>query len=204
MSFFRELKRRNVFRAAAAYVAVSWVLMQVAEVTFPAFGFTDRALRSLIIALGVGFLPAVALAWAFELTPEGVKRDRDIDHEGPLAKRTNRLVDRLIIVVLALGIAYFAADKFLIDPARDEERVSRAVEQGREEAIVESYRDKSIVVLPFENLSSDPEQDFFSDGMAEELLNLLAKIPKLRVISRSSAFSFKDKNITIAEIAEQL
>ena len=204
MSFFRELKRRNVFRAAAAYVAVSWVLMQVAEVTFPAFGFTDRALRSLIIALGVGFLPAVALAWAFELTPEGVKRDRDIDPEGPLAKRTNRLVDRLIIVVLALGIAYFAADKFLIDPARDEARISRAVEQGREEAIVESYRDKSIVVLPFENLSSDPEQDFFSDGMAEELLNLLAKIPELRVISRSSAFSFKDKNITIAEIAEQL
>lgn len=202
--FFSELRRRNVFRAAAAYVALSWVLMQVAEVTFPAFGFTDRALRMLIIALGVGFVPAVALAWVFELTPEGVKRDRDIDPEGPLAQRTNRLVDRLIIVVLALGIAYFAADKFLLDPARDEARVSEAIEQGRGEAIVESYGDKSIVVLPFENLSSDPEQEFFSDGMAEELLNLLAQIPELRVISRSSAFSFKDKNATVAEIAEQL
>lgn len=204
MSVWAELKRRNVFRAAAAYVAVAWLLMQVAEVTFPAFGLSDRALRLLIIVLVIGFVPAVALAWVFEITPEGLKRERDVDRSGPLIARTNRLLDRAIVLLLGLGVTYFAVDKFLLDPARDEERISEAVEQARTEALAEQLGDKSIVVLPFSNLSSDPEQDFFADGMSEELLNLLARIPELRVISRSSAFAFKGRNAGLAEIAEAL
>ena len=204
MSLLSELKRRNVFRAAAAYVAVAWLVMQVAEVSFPAFGFSDRALRLLIIALAIGFVPAVALAWVFELTPEGVRRDRDLEPGGPLLRRTNRLLDRAIVVLLALGLTYFAIDKFFLNPSREAARVEQALEQGRSEALEQQLAETSIVVLPFTNLSSDPEQAFFADGMAEELLNLLARIPQLRVISRTSAFSYKGKDVGIAEIARQL
>jgi adenylate cyclase len=204
MAFVAELKRRNVFRAAAAYVAVAWLVMQVAEVTFPAFGLSDRALRLLILALAIGFVPATALAWVFELTPEGFKRERDLDRSGPLAARTNRLLDRAIVVLLALGLTYFAVDKFFLSPAREQVRVEEAIEQGRTQALEAQLGDKSIVVLPFTNLSADPDQEFFADGMAEELLNLLARIPELRVISRTSAFAFKGKDVGVDEIAGKL
>jgi len=204
MSFFAELKRRNVFRAATVYVAVAWLLIQVAETTFPAFGLDDGKLRILIVALVIGFIPAVALAWVFEITPEGVKRDRDLEPGGPLAARTNRLLDRAIVTLLAFGLTYFAVDKFFLGPEREQARVAEALEQGRSAALEEQLGAKSIVVLPFTNLSSDPEQAYFADGMAEELLNLLARIPELRVISRTSAFAFKGKDVGIAEIARQL
>jgi adenylate cyclase len=204
MSLFSELKRRNVFRAAAAYVAVAWLLIQVAETTFPAFGLDDAKLRALIVVLAIGFVPAVALSWAFELTPDGWKHDSELERDGTLARRTNRLLDRVIMVLLGLGLTYFAVDKFLIDPARDEARVEQALEQGRAEALEAALAKQSIVVLPFANMSPDPEQAYFADGMAEELLNLLARIPELRVISRTSAFSFKDKSASVGEIAEQL
>jgi adenylate cyclase len=204
MSLLAELKRRNVVRAVAAYVAVAWLLIQVAETTFPAFGLSERALRLLILALAIGFVPATALAWVFELTPEGFKRERDLDRSGPLATRTNRLLDRAIVALLALGLTYFAVDKFFLSPARERARVEQAIEQGRTEALEEQLGDKSIVVLPFTNLSADPDQEFFADGMAEELLNLLARIPELRVISRTSAFAFKGKDAGVAEIAAKL
>ena len=204
MSFIGELRRRNVFRAAVAYAAVAWLLMQVAEVTFPAFGLSERALRLLIIVLAIGSVPAVTLAWVFELTPEGLKRESELDRSGALVARTNRLLDRVIMALLAIGLTYFAVDKFLLDPARDEARVAQALEQGRSAALEEQLGDKSIVVLPFKSLSADPEQEFFADGMTEEMLNLLARIPELRVISRTSAFAFKGKEVGLAEIAGTL
>ena len=204
MSFISELRRRNVFRAAAAYVAVSWVLMQLAEITFPAFGLSDQAILVLIGVLAIGFVPALILAWVFEITPEGVKRERDIDRNGELARRTNHLLDRAIIVLLTLGVTYLAVDKFLLDPVRDDARVEAAREKGRSEAFGRTFGDKSIAVLPFMNLSGDPDQEYFSDGMSEQLLDLLSRIPELRVISRTSAFAFKGKQIGMQDIAEQL
>lgn len=204
LSLLTELKRRNVLRAAAAYVAAAWLLIQVAETTFPAFGLDEGKLRILIVVLGVGFVPAVVLAWLFELTPEGWRRDAEVAHDSAAALRSVRLLDRAIMVFLGLGLTYFAVDKFLLDPARDEARVAQAIEQGRGEAQEAALAKTSIVVLPFTNLSPDPEQTYFADGMAEEMLNLLAQVPQLRVISRTSAFSFKDKNASVAEIAEQL
>lgn len=204
MSILAELKRRNVLRAAAAYLAVAWLVVQVAETVFPALGLDVGALRVLLVVLAIGFVPAIVLAWAFGLTPEGLRRERDIEPGGSFAQRTNRLIDRGILVLLALGITYFAVDKFLLAPARESERIEQARELGRAEAFVKAHEDASIVVLPFANLSSDPEQAYFADGMAEEMLNLLARIPGLRVISRTSAFSFKGKDLAIAEIASQL
>ena len=204
MSILAELKRRNVLRAAAAYLAVAWLVVQVAETVFPALGLDVGALRVLLVVLAIGFVPAIVVAWAFGLTPEGLRRERDIEPGGTFALRTNRLIDRGILVLLALGITYFAVDKFLLAPARESERIEQALELGRAEAFVQAHAETSIVVLPFANLSSDPEQAYFADGMAEEMLNLLARIPGLRVISRTSAFSFKGKDLAVAEIAGQL
>jgi TolB-like protein len=202
MTLLSELKRRNVHRAAAAYVALSWLLIQIAETVLPLRVRGPRCARH--HRLVIGFVPAVVLAWAFELTPEGIKREQDLDHRGAMAQRTNRLLDRLIMLLLALALAYFALDKFVLDPARDADREEVVARQARSEALVESYGDKSIVVLPFVNMSGDPANEYFSDGISEELLNLLANIPELRVISRSSAFAFKGKDLKLTEIAEQL
>jgi TolB-like protein len=199
-----DLKRRNVLRAAAAYLALAWLLVQVADTVLPLFGFPASAVRVVVVVLAIGFLPAMVASWSFELTPEGLKREDDLVPGSALEVRTNRLLDRLIMVLLALGIAYFAVDKFLLDPARDAARMSEAREEGRSAARLESYGERSIVVLPFANMSSDPEQEYLSDGLAEELLNLLSRIPELRVISRTSAFSYKGKAVKLADIAKEL
>jgi hypothetical protein len=207
LSFFNELKRRNVFRVGAAYVVVGWLIIQVVETIFPAFGFSDALIRIVTIVLAIGLVPVVILAWAFELTPEGLKREREVDRNQSITHHTGKKLDRLIMVVLALALGYFAFDKFVLDPQRQEvireqiaEQVETARQEGRSEALVESFGEKSIAVLPFVNMSSDEEQEYFSDGISEELLNVLAKIPELRVISRSSAFSFKGKDINIPEM----
>ena len=202
--FFAELKRRNVIRVGLAYVAVSWLVIQVIETLFPMFGVSNDSGRTIVIILAIGFLPVLVLSWVFELTPEGVKRDAEAAPSSPTRKRTARQLDRLIIVVLAVAVVFFAFDRFLLDPARDKAREVAAADRGRTEALVSSYGDRSIAVLPFVNMSSDPEQEYFSDGIAEELLNLLARIKELRVISRSSAFAFKGKDIDVPEIAKQL
>jgi TolB-like protein/lipoprotein NlpI len=211
MTLFAELKRRNVFRVGAAYVVAAWLLIQVAETIFPLFGYGDTPARIVVLVLAVGFIPALIFAWAFELTPEGLKKESEVDRSQSITPHTAKKLDRVIMVVLALALGYFAFDKFVLDPQREsakDEQVAGQVEEarqaGRTEALVESYGDKSIAVLPFVNMSSDAEQEYLSDGISEELLNLLAKIPELRVISRSSAFSFKGKDIAIPEIARQL
>jgi TolB-like protein len=199
-----ELRRRNVPRAAAAYLALAWLLVQVADTVLPLFGFPEHAVRVVVIVLAVGFVPAMVAAWSFELTPEGLKREQDVVPNSALEVRTNRLLDRLIMLLLAFGIAYFAVDKFVLAPSRDAARLSEAREQGRGAARLESHGDHSIVVLPFVNMSSDAEQDYLSEGIAEELLNLLAKVPDLRVISRTSAFSYKGRSVKAGDIAEEL
>lgn len=207
MSLFLELKRRNVFRVGAAYVVVAWLLIQVAETLFPLFGFDETPARIVVILLAIGFFPTLVVAWVFELTPEGLKKDEDVDRSVLPAEQTVKIakrLDRVIIVVLALALGYFALDKFLLDPARVETRVQTARQEGRNEALTSAYGDKSIAVLPFSDLSMEKNQEYLSDGIAEELLNLLSKIPELRVISRSSAFSFKDREIDIPSIADKL
>jgi adenylate cyclase len=203
-----ELKRRNVHRVAIAYVAVSWLLIQVAETVFPVYGLSDAAIRFVITAAAIGFIPALVISWVFELTPAGLKKDAEVDRLDARALSSVKKFDRVILVLLSLALVYFAFDKFVLDPARDaemaQEVAKEVAKEVRSEALVESYGDKSIAVLPFVNMSSDPEQAYFSDGIAEEMLNLLAKIPQLRVISRSSAFEFRGDGLNIPEVAKKL
>lgn len=204
MSFFDELKRRNVLRVAAAYIVASWLVIQVVETLFPVFGFSDAAIRGVVIVLAVCLIPVLILAWAFELTPEGLKLERDIHSEAITQPQSSRKLDSMIMLVLALALGYFALDKFVLDPARDEEFLEEMKKDIRSDALLESFGDKSIAVLPFVDMSPNKDQEYMSDGIAEELLNLLAKVPELRVVSRSSAFAFKGKGINIPDIASQL
>ena len=204
MSFIEELKRRNVFRAGIAYAAVAWLLIQVADTVFPAYGLPASGLTILITVLAVGFVPVIVLAWVFEITPEGLKRDEDVDRSGSTVIARGKKFDRAVIVVLTLALGYFAVDKFLLDPARDRALLQEASSQGRSQEVVESYNKNSIAVLPFANMSPDPDQEYFSDGLSEEILNLLAKIPSLKVIGRTSSFAFKGKNTDLREIGRIL
>jgi len=215
MSLFAELRRRNVFRVGAAYVVTAWLLIQVAETIFPLFGFDETPARIVVVVLAIGFVPALVFAWAFEITPEGLKRESAVSRDLSVVPHAGKTLDRIIMVVLALALGYFAFDKFVLEPGREaavEEKLAEqlvtateaARREGRTEALVESYGDKSIAVLPFVNMSDDAGNEYFSDGISEELLNLLAKIPELRVISRSSAFSYKGKEMKLAQVAEEL
>ena len=208
MSVFKELKRRNVFRVAAAYVIVGWLIMQAGEVMGPALHLPEWVNSLLAFFLILGFPMALFFAWAYELTPEGIKKEKDIDRSQSVTHVTGRKLDYLIITVLVVALGYFQFDKFVLDPSRDAELVQATTEVVTEQVATEpeisAASDNSIVVLPFVNMSSDPEQEYFSDGISEELLNLLAKIPELRVISRSSAFAFKGEKVNIPEVAKKL
>jgi adenylate cyclase len=204
MSLLSELRRRNVLRVGAAYVVSAWLIIQVVETIFPVFGFSDSAIRYIIIGLGIGFVPTLVFAWAFEITPEGLKRDSNVDRLASVTTQTGKKLDRAIMVVLAVALGYFAFDKFVLSETREAAIAETAREQGRTEAVVEAYGEHSIAVLPFVDMSPDKDQEYMSDGIAEELLNLLAAVRDLRVISRSSAFSFKGEKVDIPTVSQQL
>jgi TolB-like protein/Flp pilus assembly protein TadD len=206
MNFIAELKRRNVLRAAGLYLVGSWLTVQVASTILPMFGAASWVVRGVVIALAIGFLPAMVVAWVFELTPDGLKRDEEVKPEESIAPQTGQRMDRWLLVVSVAAIGYFAFDKFVLAPQREAALVTQTTAHvtaaiGAEKAKVDP---DSIAVLPFVNLSSDKEQEYFSDGISEELLNLLAKVPKLRVIARTSSFSFKGKQVAIPDIARAL
>ena len=202
MSLIAELKRRNVIRTAVAYLAAGWLLVQVVESLLPAFDFPGSAIRYVFILLAIGFVPVIVTSWAFEWTPSGLTRDTGESVAADPAK--NRRIDRTIIVMLSLAVILFATHTFIIDPARDAARIDEAARDARSGAYKESFGTKSIAVLPFANLSADPEQAYFGDGIAEELLNLLARVEGLRVISRTSSFNFKGSDLSVSEIAARL
>src|SRR5262245_57750108 len=157
MDILSDLKRRNVHRMAGLYLVGSWLIVQVAATIFPVFGFGDLAVRITVIVLAAGFVPALVLAWVFELTPEGLKRERDIQRIEAAAAQTGRRMDRLIMAVLAVAVGYFALDKFVLAPRREAVRTEEARQEGRSAALAESYGDKSIAVLPFVDLSPDKD-----------------------------------------------
>jgi len=185
-------------------VVASWLLIQVAETIFPLFGFGDTPARLVVIILSIGFIPSLIFSWVFEITPEGLKKDADIDREKSITQTAGKKLDRIILVVLALALGYFAFDKFVLDPARDQSKIESARQEGRTAALNESYGDKSIAVLPFDNRSNREEDQFFTDGIHDDLLTTIAKIGSIKVISRTSVMEYKDTVKKIPQIAQEL
>ena len=229
-NLFAELRRRNVLRMAGLYLIGSWLITQVAATLLPAFEAPPWTLRALVMVLVIGFVPTMMFSWIYELTPEGLKRDAEVPLEQSIADQTGRRIDRMILATLVLALAYFAVDKFVLAPSRSAREIASAVDQANvasaakgvvsptsaastnpesvapagEPSIPSIERDPSIAVLPLQDLSQAKDQEYFSDGITEELLDLLAKVPKLRVIARTSSFSYKGKDTPIAEIARVL
>ena len=204
MSLYNELKRRNVIRVAMAYVVAAWLIIQVVETILPAFGYGDAAIRYIVIVLAIAFIPTLVFSWAFEITPEGVKREVDVVREHSITRFTGKKLDRVIMVLLALGMGYFAFDKFVLDPARDQSNIEIARQEGLTAALSKSYGDRSIAVLPFENRSNREEDQFFTDGIHDDLLTTIAKIGSMKVISRTSVMEYRDTIKKIPQIAQEL
>ncbi len=206
LSFYTELRRRNVFKVAIVYIAVAWLLLQVSDTLGPALHLPEWFVSAVAFLLILGLPVAIIFAWAFDLTPEGLKRETNAEPTAPMAGKTGKKLNYIVVAALVLALSYFVFDKVALDSGRDAAGISTAgqVAQQRPAEIESAKTDNSIAVLPFVNMSSDEEQEYFSDGLSEELLNLLARIPELNVAARTSSFSFKDKDLEIPEIASRL
>jgi TolB-like protein/Tfp pilus assembly protein PilF len=182
MGFVSELKRRNVFRMAILYAIAAWLIMQVAEVVIGLVGLPDWIGPAVLGVIAVAFPVALIFAWFFEITPSGISLEKDIDPQESITHITGRRLDLIVIALLTAAVFLFAIDKWW---------TSKPTEN-------------SIAVLPFVDMSAGSDNEFFSDGISEELLNLLAQIPELRVAARTSAFSYKGKDATAATIGKEL
>jgi TolB-like protein len=187
LSFFEELKRRNVFRVGIAYLIGAWLVIQVADIVLENIGAPAWVMKAIFLIAVLGFLIALFFAWAFEATPEGLKRESEVDRTQSITRVTGQKLNRSIIVMLVIALAYFVWESRLSDRAP-----------------VSVLTDASVAVLAFENMSPDPENAFFAEGISEEILNVLAAVDGLRVASRTSAFSFANSDTSITEIASQL
>jgi len=192
MGLVAELKRRNVIRVAIAYAIIAWVIAQIAELAFDSFDAPAWVLKSVLVMLALGFPLALFFAWAFELTPEGVKKQAEVDRSHSITQNTGRRLDYLIIAVLVVAVGMLLVDKFVLQDTQAPTEVA---------AIADATDDKSVAVLPFVAMSSGPDDGYFADGLTEEILNSLAQLPELLVTARTSAFSFKGQDIPIPEIA---
>jgi len=191
--FFGELKRRNVFRVGLAYIVVSWIALQFVDVVQDPLNLPAWLPKVVIVLLAIGFPIALIISWAFELTPDGLMKTASVDKFESIAPRTGQKINRLIISGLTLVVVLLLAERFMPGDAEPEP------------AVPEAQTEKpTIAVLPFVNMSGDPEQEFFSDGMTEEILNVLAKNHALRVAGRTSSFAFKGKNEDMRVIGKDL
>jgi TolB-like protein/Tfp pilus assembly protein PilF len=208
VSIISELKRRNVLRAAAAYLVSAWLLIQVAETIFPLFGMGDAPARLAVILLALAFIPAMIFAWVFEFTPEGLKKDADVDRSMPAIRASGKRLDKAIMALLTLALLYFAVDKFLVTPEREARIVEQAMKAGAEQAIrnesLGELAEKSVAVLPFVTRSSQEDTRFFADGMHDDLLTRLASIGSLKVISRTSVMRYRGTERNLREIGNEL
>src|SRR4051812_31638991 len=187
-NFFAELKRRNVYKVAVAYAVVSWLLIQIATQVFPFFEIPNWAVRLVVLLLVLGFPVALVLAWAFDITPEGIVRADDVSPNESLHRGTGRTLNGVIIGLLVLAVGVLVFDRVRHRPIK-----ASTAAAG-----------KSIAVLPFVDMSQSKDQEDFCDGISEEILDSLAKVDGLRVVARTSAFSFKGKSADVAEIGQKL
>jgi TolB-like protein/Tfp pilus assembly protein PilF len=190
MSLVAELRRRNVFRVAAAYLVVGWLLTEVLTTILPTLGAPEWMARAVILIFAFGFIPAVVFSWFYEMTPEGVKREEEVERDESITRGTGRRLDYVTIagvVILIIFVGLFSARQ-----------------TGEDAPPAGAVSDASVAVLPFENMSADKDNEYFSDGLTETLLHMLAQVPELKVAARTSSFAFKGQNINVQEIARAL
>ena len=190
MNFFEELKKRNVLRVGAAYLVVSWLVLQFIDVVFPMLGIDESLGKPVLILLLLGLPIALLLAWFLEMTPDGVKREKDLDRSAMASQSGGRKMDRVIIVFLIAALGLLLFDRFVVESTSPEDAQVRT--------------DYSLAVLPFTNLSGNVEDEYFSDGLTETLLHMLAQIPELKVSARTSVFAFKGRDEDVRDIATSL
>jgi TolB-like protein/Tfp pilus assembly protein PilF len=215
MSFFAELRRRNVFRVGIAYVLIAWVLLQGADFALDLVEAPNWVIQALVALAVLGLPAALIFAWVFEMTPEGLKREKDIERDTSITHRTGRKLDRVIIGVLVLAVALLLADRFWHAPqAVDRVENPVATRGGAEAEAHEGARTdapartrdqgRSIAVLPFVNMSADEAQEYFADGITEEIINALVRIPGLEVAARTSVFAFKGSARDVRQVGREL
>jgi pentatricopeptide repeat protein len=228
MSFFSELKRRNVFRIATAYAIAAWLLLQIADLVLDNTSAPPWVIQSLFVIIGIGFVFALIFSWLYELTPEGVMKESAVPRERSITYHTAKKLDYLTIALLLGAVAYVVVDRYVLEapvaakpgiakdvsagtpadaaaaPSAGTMATSTAASATSPTAAAPVAEPNSIAVLPFVNMSADADNEYFSDGISEELMNVLVKVNSLRVASRTSAFSFKGKDKPIPEIAREL
>jgi TolB-like protein len=193
-----ELKRRNVFKVAVAYGIAGWLIIQISDTVFPRIGLPDWTITFIIALVVIGLPIALIIAWAFELTPEGIQKSKDIVITDSVTNSTGKKLNGLIISVLSLLIVFLLIERFFFATTTSTNVNSQ---QATSTATISK---KSVAVLPFADLSQNKDQEWFSDGLTEEILNSLAQLPELKVTSRTSAFQFKGKDLDISKIADTL
>ncbi len=212
MSLLGELKRRNVFRVAMFYAVAAWVLLQVGDLLFGALGVPAWGVKLLLGLLLLGFPMALVFAWVYELTPEGLKREHEVDRNESITHQTATKLNALIAILLVIAIGVLLADRFInhrqasVEAPSTTPAAAAAGSRARYSAAGAEAGNAvaSIAVLPFVNMSDDKANEYFSDGLTEELLNVLANVPGLRVIARTSSFAYKGKEVRISEVAHDL
>ena len=200
-TFIAELKRRNVLRMAGLYLVGAWLVVQVSATLLPVFDAPSWSMKAAVAIMAIGFIPALIFAWVFELTPEGLQRESEVERSGSIAPDTGRNIDRAIIIVLVLAIVMFAVDRFVFAPRRE----AAQAEALRAEMLGGQQTDAlSIAVLPFEDRSGNPSDADYGDWLSELIGNQLGKAPSLRVIAQSSAATFKGQALALPEIGRKL
>ncbi len=198
--FFEELKRRNVVRVGIAYVVIAWVIAQVAELALDSFAAPEWVMKTLLLLLTLGLPLALFFAWAFELTPEGIKKEKHVDRSQSVTHETGRKLDKLIIAVLVFAVGFLLVDKFMLQSGPAE----RSAQTAPGNTPAAGVDERSIAVLPFVDMSPAKDQEYFTDGLTENLLNALAQISEIKVAGRTSSFAFKNQNQDLRSIGEQL
>ena len=204
ISFFEELKRRNVYRVGVAYAVLTWLILQVIDTVTPILSLPDFAPKLVLTILVIGFPAALLFAWAFELTPEGIKREKDVDRSHSITSQTGQRLDRITIGVVLVAIGILVVDRFLLPEEPAAQALAETAEAAAETADAAEEDVPSIAVLPFMNMSADESSTYFSDGLADTMLHMLAQIPEIRVAARTSSFQFRDQSMDITKIGDQL
>ena len=200
MSFIAELKRRNVIRVAVFYLVAAWLTIQVADILLDVMAVPDWGMRLILIIVLLGFPAVVTFSWIFELTPDGLKREKDVDRSSSLSTDTGRKLDIATILVVAMVGVLVLWQKFEVNPTPPLPQPSPQPEPAPEPVAP----DNSIAVLAFTNMSSDKEQEYFADGLSDTLIHVLAQVSGLKVAAKTSSFYFKGKDVKISQIAEEL